>query len=120
MIQLNYSQKLNLLAHNENTLALWVRNTMALLTFNMLFILLFKKINIKYNYIFFILPILSLILILFSLSNYKLKHDSIINNIKNDELILYYNIGKIYVILLIIFIFLIGILIYIYYINIIK
>ena len=42
MTELTYSQKLLILAHNENTLALWFRNTLGLISLNMLFILLFK------------------------------------------------------------------------------
>lgn len=91
MTKLKYNQKLTLLAHNENTLALWFRNTLSIISVNMLFLLLFK--NNKNKKFFLILPMISIIFLLFTTYSYNKKHFSILNKKNGEELDLYYKIG---------------------------
>ena len=95
MTILTYEQKVTLLARNENTFASWFRNTFALISFNMIFLFLFKQK--KYHYFFLIIPLISIMLMIFSIYNYKKKQDSIINSESGEELMLYYNIGLDYI-----------------------
>ena len=114
---LTYPQKVSLLARNENTFAGWIRNTFALISFNMFFLFLFK--NKKYHYYFLIIPLISIILIIFSAINYKRKQDSIINSESGEELILYYNIGLEYFYFLLFISFIMLFMLLLYFIKII-
>lgn len=102
MNQLSYSDKLNIIGHNENTLALWFRNTLSIITLNMLFLIIFK--NQKFKYLFFILPILSLSFFSYIMYQYKVKHDIIYNEVKGDEIDKFYEVGvnNIYILLFLI------------------
>lgn len=91
MVRLSYAQKLSILSNNENTLALWFRNTMSMISINMLFLLLFKEK--KYKYIFLIIPLLSILFFFRAMYQYIKKHDSVYNNIEGDEMDTYYNSG---------------------------
>jgi len=114
---LTYEQKVFLLAHNENTFASWVRNTFALISFNMIFLFLFKQK--KYHNYFLIIPLISMMLMIFSIYNYKKKQDSIVNSETGEELMLYYNIGLDYINLLYVISFFILIISILYFINIV-
>ena len=91
MTKLTYAQKLNILTNNENTLALWFRNTMSMISINMLFLILFKEK--KYKYIFLVIPIASLLFFLRTMYQYTKKHDIVYNDIEGDEMNMYYDIG---------------------------
>tara|TARA_Y100000591_G_C21714334_1_gene635270 strand:+ start:408 stop:758 length:351 start_codon:yes stop_codon:yes gene_type:complete len=112
MTKLNYNQKLTLLAHNENTLALWFRNALSIISLNMLFILLFKNYN---KYLFLILPLISILFLLFTTYNYNKKHTSILNNTINEEIEIYYIIGIYNIFFLIIIACIVLIVIILYY-----
>jgi len=114
---LTYPQKVSLLARNENTFAGWIRNTFALISFNMIFLFLFKKK--KYHNYFLIIPLISMLLMIFSIYNYKKKQDSIVNSVTGEELMLYYNIGLDYIYLLYVISFFVLIFSILYFINIV-
>jgi len=112
MTKLKYEQKLTLLAHNENTLALWFRNALSIISLNMLFILLFKNYN---KYLFLILPIVSIFFLLLTTYNYNKKHISILNNTIGEEIGIYYTIGIHNIFFLILIAFIVFIIIILYY-----
>ena len=112
MDKLSYSDKLNIIGHNENTLALWFRNTLSIITLNMLFLIIFK--NKKFKYLFFILPILSISFFIYIMIQYKTKHDVIYNNIKGDEIDTFYDVGvnNIYILVFLIIFLIIFLILY--------
>lgn len=112
MDKLSYSDKLNIIGHNDNTLALWFRNTLSIITLNMLFLIIFK--NKKFKYLFFILPILSLSFFIYIMFQYKIKHDVIYNNIEGDEMNKFYEIGvnNIYILVFLIICLIIFLILY--------
>jgi hypothetical protein len=112
MDKLSYSDKLNIIGHNDNTLALWFRNTLSIITLNMLFLIIFK--NKKFKYLFFILPILSLSFFIYIMFQYKIKHDVIYNNIEGDEMNKFYEVGvnNIYILVFLIIFLIIFLILY--------
>jgi hypothetical protein len=114
---LTYEEKVTLLARNENTFSAWVSNTFALISFNMIFLFLFKQE--KYHYYFLIIPFISIMLMVFSIYNYKKKQDSVINSKSGEELLLYYNIGLDYIYFTSLILFIVLVMLLLYFIKII-
>ena len=115
MEKLSYSDKLNIIGHNENTLALWFRNTLSIITLNMLFLIIFK--NKKFKYLFCILPILSISFFCYIMYQYKVKHDIIYNDVKGDEIDKFYEVGVNNIHILLLFIVSLIILLILYFIK---
>ncbi len=115
MTKLTYAEKLNILTNNENTLALWFRNTMSMISINMLFLILFK--DKLYRYMFLVIPTLSLMFFLRAMYQYTKKHDIVYNEIEGDEIKIYYEIGINNIMGLVLFTLLVIIIISIFFIK---
>jgi len=115
MTNLSYADKLNIIGHNETTLALWFRNTLSMITLNLLFLIIFK--DKKLRYLFFVLPIFSLFFFSYIMYQYKIKHDIIFNYIKGDEINKFYYFGIQNIYVLIIFLITLMIFIILYFIH---